>query len=182
MWHHQLYLGHRVRAALRRCTLLQRDAFNWCFEAFGQQANHNRPRARAMFNTSCDFFSLTRTKTEDCGTRPIDWRVRREGPLFSDPSFLFHGNHHWARNCHKLSCLTGMRWCIKHKHFPSVHYFGLHACALPFTFPPNHLLSPLFTSCCSLRSNIDRGQEQSKVTPSQFLMYNIVPQMVFPPL
>lgn len=57
-----------------------------------------------------------------------------------------------------------------------------------WTCPALHLssespsLTPLFTSCCSSWSNIDRGQPQSKDTPSQFLMYNIVPQMAFPPL
>ena len=50
----------------------------------------------------------------------------------------------------------------------------------PSPFPSCHLLPLLFTSCCSPQSNIDRGQQQSKVTPSQFLMYNIVPQMAFP--
>lgn len=52
---------------------------------------------------------------------------------------------------------------------------------LPFTFPISPFLSPLFTSFCSLLSNIDGGQLQSKVTLSQFLMYNMK-EMVFPPL
>lgn len=54
--------------------------------------------------------------------------------------------------------------------------------ALHFTSALNHLLPLLLTSCSSLKSNIYRGQHRSKDTPSQYLMYNILPQMVFPPL
>lgn len=144
------------------------------FLSFQATSDRNPPSTEDALNTFfVIYYRSTRKKTV---TRVISWRVNRwdlrKGFLLT--SVLCKPLLSIGR-----PCLTGIHWrnCA---YFQSVQFFALHACALPFTFPPNHLLSPLFTSCCSPWSNIDRGQWQSKVTPSQFLMYNIAPQMVFP--
>lgn len=108
---------------------------------------------------------LKRAPKQVCDTCLIDLLMNRwvcmKGSLFGDPlSFLFHVNQYWALNCQKvdhawLACSGGSSTKI----FQVCSSLGFIPVPCPSPLPwITFFLSPLFTSCCSLQSNIDRGQ------------------------
>lgn len=100
LWDHQLYSGHRVRAALRHCTLLLSDAFISCFyNSNNKQTTH----PSELKTCSKPFVILFKRSTKKSVThvRSIGWWIDE---LVGTPHFYFIATTtFWALNCQKVA-------------------------------------------------------------------------------